>query len=127
MVMIPDIPFIYQRKHEHVATKLASPVLVEAIYSNEDWLLTLTFDRAIDVSRFDGSQFTVRDGVYNRKVWIAESPPSVLDPVTICMSLDAIEDCGAPDVRMWATASNGIVATDGGAWDGVSGLVLPFP
>jgi hypothetical protein len=125
MVIIPDIPFIPQKKRERAA--IASPVLVQAIYSNEDWLLTLTFDRAIDITHFDGSQFTVRDGVFNGKVWVAESPPSVLDPATICMALDPVEDYAGEDVRMTATAMNGIVAVDGGAWEGVVDLVLPFP
>jgi hypothetical protein len=130
-MLIRFIPQFHWRKERprRIKTRPAppGPVLVQAIYSHEDWLLTLAFDRTIDVSHFDGSQFTVRDGVFNGKVWIAESPPSVLDPMTICMSLDAIEDYAGPDVRMWATSLNGIVAADGGAWEGVSDLVLPFP
>src|SRR5262249_49694777 len=103
-------------------------VLVEVIYSHVDFLLELAFDRAIDISRFDGSQFTITDGVHNHQQYSGETPPDVLDPTRISITLDAVGAYAPTDLKLSATAMTGIKAVDdGGTWAGVTDLNLPFP
>jgi hypothetical protein len=82
--------------------------------------LTLTFDRAIDISGMDGSQISVADHVEGNS-FTAEGSPTVTDPASVQIGLTYAGpvDVGT-EVLLNAAAGNGIVAVDdGGAWAGV--------
>jgi hypothetical protein len=107
-----------------------SPVpltLQAASYDPIGLTLTLVFDRAIDVSGFDGSQVTVNDGAYNLQAYSGADSPTLSDAVTVVIVLDVVMGTEAGDVTMDASPASGIAAVDdGGTWDGASSLVLPF-
>jgi hypothetical protein len=98
-----------------------------ATYDIETESVTLAFDRAVDASAYDPAAITVQDGVYAGGLFVG-SAATVINPTTIQVFLEQIGSPTVPDVELSATALTGIVATDdGGAWAGVTNLVLPFP
>ena len=91
-------------------------------------MLVLTFDRAIDLSAFDGSAVTVRDGEGSGWLWQATLGWEMLDPTSVQFALDFVEEASGPGVILNATSASGIVAVDdGGTWGGVTAVELPFP
>ena len=122
---------IGRRRYRATATQipLAALVLVSAVLGEEDpALLTLAFDRAVDLSAFDGSQVIVNDGALVGKVYAATGPVTMLSPTTVAIVLVDVSEDYEPGVTLTASAATGIVAVDdGGAWDGVTDLALPFP
>lgn len=88
----------------------------------------MAFDRAVDVSAFDGSQLTVDDEP-NGNRYDGAGGAFTLTPTVIEVGLVAIGTSGpGPQALLDATALTGIVAQDdGGTWAGVTGLVLPWP
>ena len=88
--------------------------------------VTLTFNQAIDVGALAPDSFGVIDGEFFEQTYVGTSVlSSTADSVTI--ELLSIDPTSPGHVVLNADAANGIVATNGGeAWDGVSGLVLPF-
>ena len=127
---IPRKPFRH-RAREHAtatATPPAALTLVSATYDIETESVILAFDRAVDASAYDPAAITVQDGVYAGGLFVGSGPASVINPTTIQVLLEQIGSPTVPDVELSATALSGIVAVDdGGAWAGVTGLVLPFP
>ena len=70
----------------------------------------------------------MQDGVYAGGLFVGSRPATVVSPTTIQVFLEQIGNPTVPDIELPATALSGIVAVDdGGAWAGVTGLVLPFP
>ena len=133
MLTIPPSEF---RKHrgrlKQTASSSISPVppvaltLMSAAYE-PGLSVTLTFDRAIDVSGFDGSFVIVRDGpeafLYNASGGAVLMGPNVAE-----LTLVLVEGDESVGVTMTVSPENGIVAVDdGGAWGGVADLSLPFP
>jgi len=120
------------RRIEDVSTvappvPVGPPVLVAASYDPTALKLTLGFDRAIDVSRFDGSQVTANDGAYNLKAYSAANSPTLSDAMTVVIGLIEVSWTEVGDVFMNASPVTGIVAMDdGSAWAGVTDLVLPY-
>ena len=134
--MNPEPVFALRRKRRYrtrrpTATQAppAALMLVAATLGEEDpVLLTLAFDRAINMADFDGSQVIVNDGDLVGKVYAATGPVTVLSPTTVTIVLVDVSEDYAPGVTLTASATTGIVAVDdGGTWSGVSDLVLPFP
>jgi hypothetical protein len=128
LIIPPPKPVKKQPKIRPPAVVPARPgapvMLVSATYNSEELNLILEFDRAIDMSGFDPSQVTVRDGPNNGRMYTAVSPGQ-LDPTTIAVSLTDAGPFVGEDVTLWATATTGIVAVDDGeTWPGVSGFVL---
>jgi hypothetical protein len=106
----------------------AALTLVAATYDIETESVVLTFDRAVDATAYDPAQITVQDGLYAGGLFVGSGPASVVNPATIQVFLEQIGSPTVSDVELSATALTGIVATDdGGTWNGVTGLVLPFP
>ena len=102
-------------------------MLVAAAYSPGD-AVELTFDRAIDASGVVGSAIVVDDGGDTGYRFVSNGASSMLDPQTVRLELVGVEPTSSTTTTLDASAGNGIVAVDdGGAWNGVSGLPLPFP
>lgn len=100
------------------------PVLVAADYVVGQMLLT--FDQAVDVSAFDGSQIIVVDGPAGFE-YVGNSA-SAADPESIVVNLDLAGPATGTMVLLTATGLTGIVsANDGASWAGVADVELPFP
>ncbi len=89
--------------------------------------VTLTFDRPIDVSGFDGSFVIVRDGNLGF-LYDATAGAILVSPNAAELTLVPLEGDSSVGVTLSATPDTGIVAVDdGGTWGGASDLELPFP
>jgi hypothetical protein len=93
-----------------------------------EYLVTLTFDRAIDVAALDPSQVTLDDAAGAGWVYAGAAIDSRPDPRTLVLNMAATDVPATAENRLNATADTGIVAADdGAAWAGVAGVGLPFP
>ncbi|MBC7785463.1 MAG: hypothetical protein H7144_16645 [Burkholderiales bacterium] len=101
--------------------------LVAAVYSEVDLTITLTFDRAIDYTAFNGTQVQVFDPVDNNQQYLGTGGVIFMAADTIEVQLVSTGAYAGDYIHLDATAATGIVARDGGAWAGVVDLVLPFP
>ena len=100
--------------------------LVAASYDDGD-AVELTFDRAVDISAFDGSAITVDDPVDYDLIYHGTGGVSLLNPAKVRIVLVAFGNGEGGSITLTATVASGIVAVDdGGAWAGVSALALPF-
>jgi hypothetical protein len=101
-------------------------VLVASSFDVDGPEVYLTFDRAIDISALVASAFEVDDGPDNGH-FIGISA-FFIDPAQVQVIMNRTGDASGPDTLLTAGAANGIVAVDdGGTWDGVTDLTLPFP
>ncbi len=90
--------------------------------------ITLTFDRAIDIAGLVGNQIVVDDGANTGVIWEAIGAATLLGPAIVRIGLTDLGGSSIADTVLDASAATGIVAVDdGGTWDGVTNLVLPFP
>jgi hypothetical protein len=110
----------------------APPVLVAAAQESDpvtgDWLLRLTFDRAVDASGLAPAQVTMDDAAGTGWVFVATGVASTPDPQTLVLALAQTDVPAHDDASFTATPANGIVAADdGAAWAGVVECVLPYP
>ena len=102
-------------------------VLMSAYYDENEAILTLAFDRAVDASGLAAAQITVADGSFNSHTYAGSGPATIVSPTTIQVTLAITGAAAAGPVTMDASALTGIVAVDdGGTWAGVSELGLPF-
>ena len=126
MMITPNILYIAKgRKPAKVAEPPVIPMtLVGAVYQNQS-AVRLTFDQAIDTSTVIADGFNVFDGDA-QKQFIGTSY-SLVTPNTIAIELIIIGEYLGAGVVLYADESNGIKSVSGAAWDGVSGLGLPFP
>jgi hypothetical protein len=108
---------------------VAPLVLVAAAYDGVGLTVTLTFDRAVDVGGWDGSQVVVADAVTNLARYAATGTVTLLAPAVVRAGLAFVEAFADPfGVFLDATADSGVVAQDdGGTWAGANGLELPWP
>ena len=118
-----------RRKRRAVPTPPdAGPVLVAAAYDAGDQVLTIAFDRAVDVGNIVVEEFIVLDG--NLGVEWAGTGDELTQPTPASVAM-FMTDGGAyagTGVTLNVSAANGIVAVDGGAaWAGAAGVELPFP
>ncbi|MBC7785571.1 MAG: hypothetical protein H7144_17190 [Burkholderiales bacterium] len=128
MVKFKPVPFIpKKRKTQTPSVPVPLPVLVAAVYSEVDLTITLTFDRAIDYTAFDGTQVQVFDPVDNNQQYLGTGGVIFMAADTIEVQLVSTGAYAGDFIHLDATAATGIVANDGGAWAGVLDLVLPFP
>jgi hypothetical protein len=133
--MLLPAPPLYPRKRKPRANRRppapapAALTLVSATY-DAGLEVVLTFDRAVDVAGFDGTQVIVDDPVIVGNRFDGTGGATLLDPVTVRVELVGIGDPTGTVPALTATAATGIVAAApplGGAWAGVTGLELPFP
>ena len=116
-----------KRKQDASSAPPVALTLVSAIY-DAGAAVTLTFDRAIDISALDGSVVIVEDGVHSEFRYAGTVGATLLTPATVQIELAGVEEWTGPDIRLDAGTGNGIVAVDdGGTWGGVVDLELPFP
>lgn len=120
------------RKRRVVPARAASagPVLVSAAYDagNDPPILTLTFDRGVDVSGLDGNEILVNDDSFTGLKYFATGGVSQPDATTVELLLTGDGFPGAAGLWVTAGAGNGIVGAEGEeAWAGVTELALPFP
>jgi hypothetical protein len=102
-------------------------VLVAAYYDGDAPGVHLTFDRAIDPSGAVVADFTVIDAPESIH-FVGSGEPSPQSETEVLIFLTNVGAASGPDVLLTVGAGNGIVAVDdGGTWEGVSGLVLPWP
>ena len=100
---------------------------MSAAYDPGGPAVTLTFDRAVDVSAFSGGDVLVDDATFNGMRYTGEVAEDDGPGVVRVLLTDVGDDLGA-GVTLTATAATGIVAAgDGAAWAGVTDLELPFP
>ena len=127
MLNIPTIPFIARRKKQPAVIAPAPLTLVAASYDENVALVTMQFDRAIDISGFVATSLTLQDGDYVGAIYDGHSPFSLIAPDTIRTALFQMTEEAPPGVKLTVSSSNGIVASDdGGTWEGCTDLELPF-
>jgi hypothetical protein len=128
-VLIPNIPFIGRRKRKTTAATppAVAPTLVACEYDVGGGIL-LTFDRAVDVSAIEPTQFTVDDGPSEER-YVGTDSVAHDTPTTVHIDVAGLEAIPPGEtVTLNAGAGNGIVSTVGGApWAGASDLQLPYP
>jgi hypothetical protein len=133
--MLTNPPAVVRRRRgreKQQASPAPGPVgaltLVAASYDPDAQTITLTFDRAIDVSGLVGSKIVVVDGSITAAVYGATGAVEQPDAASVVIGLFYLSDDSEPQVLLNAATGNGIVAVgDGHAWAGVTDLVLPFP
>lgn len=105
---------------------ITGPVLVAATVAADNSTLTLVFDRAIDISAFDGGTAFVNvpaaHSLFQPDIEIVQ-----VDAVTVRASLDYVDASSGSQTTLTVSEPTGIVAVEGGiAWSGCDALVLPF-
>ena len=117
-------------RRPHAAAPKTPPqtlTLISASYDENEAVLTLAFDRAVDASPLVAAQVTVYDGSINMDAYAGIGAASILSPTTIQITLTITGPASEAPVTLTASALTGIVAVDdGGTWAGVSELGLPF-
>jgi hypothetical protein len=90
--------------------------------------LTLMFDRAISLDGVNGSQISVEDGQHRNRKYLCTGVHSIVNDAWAVFDLVDNGAFAPDDLDVSATETNGIVALDdGGAWEGVLNLPLPYP
>jgi hypothetical protein len=130
MLIIP--PPAYRKGQPRLKARNTAPpalMLVQAIYPTDvSGTIDLKFDRAINVDAFDGEQVIVKDGTLLGAICNCAGPAELQDAQTVRLFLVNLEDYLLPNQLLSATDATGIVASDdGGVWDGVTDVGLPFP
>jgi len=104
------------------------PILVEASFDAGTLVLTLGFDRAVELGALDPTEITVDDGPGTGLSYQGSGPVILLSPERFTLGMSAAGASGGMAVLLIASLSNGIVSDDGGVWAGTgSGAVLPIP
>jgi hypothetical protein len=99
----------------------AQPLALQSVEYFAGESITLQFDRAIDVSHFDGSQVTIMDAGATQMTYLASNSTTQPDPTQVTLTLVAQGPYTGDTNLMDATALTGIVAVDdGGTWPGVT-------
>ena len=128
-----DLPFFtatprrWHKRRQPLGTPPAPLTLVAAEYEDAS-SLTLTFDRAVDVSAAIVDFLAVKDGTINERLYLGAGTPLVISPTTCRVELIDVDPFAGAGITLTADEGNGIVAADDGAeWAGVTDLALPFP
>ena len=90
--------------------------------------VTIYFDRAIDIAGLAGAQISVQDGSTTHRQYLATGTAVMVNDTGVDIVLVDNGAFAPDDFMMSATGSTGIVAVDdGGTWEGVLNLPLPYP
>ena len=102
--------------------------LVSATYTaTPSPLVRLVFDRAIDISGFEGDQMEVDDGTFHHTSYFGLGDVTLVNPTTMEVGLTPFTSDTDPGVFLLAAGGLGIIAVDGsGPWAGVGSIELPF-
>src|SRR4051794_32272413 len=125
MSIIISIPYRRRSriKQKKPATRPAAVALtlVAASYDENVAVLTLTFDRAVDIAGLDPSAITVKDGALNQAIYPGTAEVTLINPTTFSIGLTVVDDYDSEETPLTATSATGIVAiNDGGTWPGVT-------
>ena len=127
MILIPPIPFRGRRRRKGLVAPPAALTLVAAAYNPAYPFIELEFDREIDFSAMVGSAITVMDTASQHAKMAATGEVVVINPKKIQVTMVNAGAMSGSGVKLTATGGNGIVAVDdGGAWEGVTDVDLPF-
>ena len=128
-VHVPPMPFLRRRMPRASTPPPGAPLtLVAGVYLAGTYRLLLTFDRAVDVTAFNGTVVFVDDPVDNDERLDGTGGATLTAPETVEVALVGIAGGSGTQVLLDAAANNGIVAADdGGAWAGVTDYVLQVP
>ena len=114
------------RPHRPPVPVPPGPLTLVAASCSDSPVLTLTFDRPIDVSAMVPGLIRVDNGILTSS-YVGWLTPTLADPRTVEVQLNGLGDYFGPDVLLTAAAGNGIVAADdGAAWAGCADLELPL-
>lgn len=121
---IPATPRKY-RKHQLVQNQSTPALsLVTAVYSINDALVTLTFNREINLDDLDVSAFWINDGIYTNQRLQGDSL-ATSDATSVQIAFTQVESYSGSTTTLDASALNGIKdASTSESWDGVTGYVL---
>jgi hypothetical protein len=102
-------------------------VLTAATFDATGPNVLMTFDRAVDAAGMDVGQVRLFDGVTTFRNYVGQGVMTQASPESVRVSLMELGATGAGDVTLTVLDENGIVAVDdGGTWEGVNELPLPF-
>ncbi len=126
MLMFP--PTNFRKRRRVTKTKATVPLVLQAaVYDPVGLTLTLTFDRAINISSMISAAIVVNDPVTNNRQYIPAGSSVMLTPAEVRFGLFFVGNASGSVTTLNAVSSNGIVAlTDPGKWAGVSALALPY-
>ena len=131
---IPRKPFHRRARGAEQAPPTPPPpvalTLVAATYDDVNLQLVLTFDRAVNISAFDGTAIMLGDAVFNHTAYDGTAQPATLDaPAVVRVYLNPTGPFSSTEVDLTATGATGIVAVDdGGTWPGTGGILfVPYP
>jgi hypothetical protein len=130
MLIIPPSKYRSRRRPATNTVVTLRPTLVAAQYDGDDdpKSIQLTFDIAIDVTHIVPSAISVLDGDLNGESYIGGGAVTLLNPMTVVISLTYVGPDTNDGTYLSASVGNGIVAAaGGGAWLGVISLSLPMP
>jgi len=115
-----------RRKRRSSPSRSVAPVLVAASFvAVPDPVLTLTFDRDIDLSNLHADQIEVLDGPGGTRYGGDAAGEGSGGP-TLVLDMESVTPVTGTQVLLTASAGTGIVAVGGGAeWAGASDLPLP--
>lgn len=124
MLIIP--PAQFRRRRGRVKHQPAVLVLTQADYISATLQIVLAFDRPVNTAGLNGVQIRLDDEP-NGHWYLATGGVIPLGSSTIELSLVLGGSTSGSATLLNVGAANGIVAaSDGGAWLGVTNLVLPF-
>jgi hypothetical protein len=102
-------------------------MLVSATYQSGALMVVMQFNKAIDISEFDGGELELDDGTFNHRSYVAGDAATLVNATTMQVGLASLFGDSEPGVFLTVSGDSGIVAVDGsGEWAGVNELALPF-
>jgi hypothetical protein len=120
MVIIPP------KKYRKGRAKKSHAVLtlVSALYDPTEFTLTLTFNQAVSLNAFDGSQITLGDGVLNMELYTMQNDPTQPSANVVLLNLEYADSYSGTQVILNSTGASGIVVLSSGSqWTGVTDFV----
>src|SRR5688500_3188383 len=128
-IVVHNIPFIRSRKRGETPapTPPGAPLVLVSASWEVGGAVTVTFDRAVDVSGIVPAALVVNDGPTGftyQGISLLEQPTAQ----TLAVECSGTSEYEGPSVMLNVSSVIGIVAADdGGTWAGVTDLELPFP
>jgi hypothetical protein len=124
----PPAKYVHRKGKPKARKAPAALTLISATYDASGPRAILTFDRAVDASGADAGQLRLYDGVTTLRNYVGQNVSDQPTPQSLRIALQELGAAGAGNVSLTVLDENGIVAVDdGGTWDGVTDVVLPFP
>jgi hypothetical protein len=127
MLIIPPSNYVKSSRRVTRKKSAAALVLTAATFDATGPNVLMTFDRAVDATGMDVGQVRLFDGETTFRNYVGQGVMTQASPESVRVSLTELGATGAGNVSLTVLDENGIVAVDdGGTWEGVSGLALPY-